>query len=70
MIGMDILEFRDINQPAVMPKYVIIGQIDTWECEYPPPASLELKKVSSQVGYLLCSLSSIENTPLRLVWPV
>ena len=37
MIGMDILEFRDINQPAVMPKYGVIGQIVTWGCESPPP---------------------------------
>ena len=44
MTGMDVLEFRDINGPNLMPKYGAIWSIGSRGGISPPPASLGLSR--------------------------
>ena len=41
---MDILDFRDINQPALMPKYGVIGQIVASGVNFPHPSIFRANK--------------------------
>ena len=47
MTGMDTLELRDINGPALKPKYGAIGHIVAWECKSSPQRHVALFEIIS-----------------------